>query len=337
MADTALRILFAAANPRETPPLRLGEEMRAIEDKIRSSEHRASFDLRSAWAVRADDLLQQMNEIRPNVLHISGHGAATGEVLLEDAHGAQKPVSPAALRALFESFGAWLQVVVLNACYSARQAGALVESVDVVIGMSEEIGDRAAMVFAASLYRALGFGESVGAAFRQGLAALQLEGLAGEEHTPDLLTRAGVDAERLTLVGDRNTGAAARRARDRAVPEALRQLLQAGTELISVVDPDTHESADGAATIFVVLRMRHSDAAYVVEADGTTEVGVAAEQLAHRLLPRGQARGYDWTLVHQNKEMKGWLTLETAGLRSGDDVLLHGNHRQPSWSPDYAS
>ncbi len=120
-----IRILFAAANPRDTSPLRLGEEMREIESKLRGAEERSSFEIRSAWAVRADDLLQEMNAFRPNVLHVSGHGVASGEIVLEDSAGLAKSVPPAALKALFSDFGRWLQVVVLNACYSEVQADAL--------------------------------------------------------------------------------------------------------------------------------------------------------------------------------------------------------------------
>lgn len=335
MSSTPLRILFAAANPRDTEPLRLAEEMREIEGKLRSSQHRASFDLRSAWAVRADDLLQHMHEVRPNVLHISGHGATTGEIVLEDAGGAARAVAPEALQALFESFGQWLQIVVLNACYSGKQAAALAQTIDVVVGMNNSVGDRAAIVFAASFYRALGFGMSVGAAFTQGIVALKLEGIP-EHPIPELLTRDGVDASKLTLVGEHSSAAASRRARDPAVPEPLRRLLANGTELIALPEkgaPAQSGPADESRLIFLALGMRHSEVNYVIEADQTLNVGYAAEQLAWRILPRSQAAEYEWTLESGGRKLKDWLTLETAGLRTGDEVLLTGNHRHPQWSP----
>jgi hypothetical protein len=54
-------------------------------------------------------------------------------------------------------------------------------------------------IFAASFYRALGFGRSVQEAFDQGKVALLLEGIP-EEHTPELLVRAGVNASHMFLV-----------------------------------------------------------------------------------------------------------------------------------------
>ena len=77
-----VKILFLAANPKNTPTLQLDEEIRAITQKIRSSEYRDSLELISAWAVRADDLLQVFNEHKPHIVHFSGHGSSEGEIIL---------------------------------------------------------------------------------------------------------------------------------------------------------------------------------------------------------------------------------------------------------------
>jgi len=90
-------------------------------------------------------------------------------------------------------------VVVLNACFSRDQAEAIVEVIDCAIGMKQEIGDEAAIAFAASFYSAVGYGRSVEDAFEQAKVALLLKGIP-EEDTPTLLVRAGVDAGQLFLV-----------------------------------------------------------------------------------------------------------------------------------------
>jgi len=69
-------VLFLAANPMQLQPLQLGEECRAIEDKIRAAKFRDRIRFRSRWAARAGDLLQALNEDSPSVLHFSGHGAS---------------------------------------------------------------------------------------------------------------------------------------------------------------------------------------------------------------------------------------------------------------------
>ncbi|GAC1392727.1 MAG: hypothetical protein NVSMB38_17290 [Ktedonobacteraceae bacterium] len=137
-------------------------------------------------------MIQYLNQHKPQIVHFSGHGSQTGEIILVDSSGSPKPVSPRAIKALFTTLRDNIQLVVLNACYSRLQAEAIIEIIDCVIGMNDTIGDRAATIFAASFYRAIGFGRSVQEAFDQGKAALLLEGIP-EESTPELVVKAGVD------------------------------------------------------------------------------------------------------------------------------------------------
>lgn len=192
-------ILFLAANPSGTARLALDREAREIREKIRAAEHRATLHFRSEWAVRPDDLLQYLNEFRPQAVHFSGHGEAS-EILLNDESGRSQPVSRQALRALFALHRNSVRLVVLNACFSKTQAQAIVEEIDCAVGMSREIGDEAAIVFAAAFYRKLGFGASVADAHAEGCVALMLRNIP-EETTPQLLVKAGVDAHQVFLAG----------------------------------------------------------------------------------------------------------------------------------------
>jgi hypothetical protein len=71
--------------------------------------------------------------------------------------------------------------------------------------MHTEVGDRAAIAFAAAFYRALASGRSVRAAFDQGKLAIELENLRGVK-TPRLLVREGVDPDRVFVLEERATG-----------------------------------------------------------------------------------------------------------------------------------
>lgn len=326
-----IKILLAAANPTDTSQLRLGEEAREIEAKIRAGKHRDSFEVRSIWALRPDDLLQQLNEFEPQVVHFSGHGAESGEIVLEDEHGATSPLSPEALAALFDAFDGTVQIVFLNACYSDVRADALLNAVDVVIGMNNPIGDRAAIIFASSVYRALAFGKSVDEAYRQGLAALKIEGIEGAD-TPVVRSREGVDPVKVALAGEFTTAAAARRSRDPGVPERLRRMLQDGTALIPI-GSGTARGTDDSSLLFLELALRTSATTFVVAVDRRCTIGDAAAQSAERLLGQVDADDYDWTFVDGNNVLEDFLTLEMAGLSSGDRVLLVGNHRRPEWAP----
>jgi hypothetical protein len=200
-----IKILFLSANPVKVlavdpvskrplvdMPLRLDDEVRAIQKQIRATDHRDSLDFVVRPAVRASDLLQVFNEVRPDIVHFSGHGSDGAELILVDDNGKEQPVSKAVIEALFQTMKENIRVVVLNACSSKPQATAIVKHVDCAIGMSRPIGDNAAILFAAAFYSAIGFGKSVHQAFDQGILAMKIA--KNPEHsTPKLLSRKGVD------------------------------------------------------------------------------------------------------------------------------------------------
>lgn len=187
-----IKVLFLAANPLKDNYLKLDVEVRSITEKIRASEHRDSLQLIAALAVRPDDLLQLLNQHQPHIVHFSGHGSESGEIILADNNGNPQAVSVKAMKALMKTLKDNIQVVILNACYSKEQATAITEVINCAIGMNSAIKDPAAIIFAASFYRAVGFGRTAQEAFDQGIAALALEGFA-DESTPELLVKDGVD------------------------------------------------------------------------------------------------------------------------------------------------
>lgn len=84
-----------------------------------------------------------LNEHKPHIIHFSGHGSPNGEIILVDdnlvdGNRVPKPISPEALRRLFQVVANSTKVVLLNACYSQIQAEAIKDFVDCVIGMNSE-------------------------------------------------------------------------------------------------------------------------------------------------------------------------------------------------------
>jgi len=180
-----IKILFLAANPLDTPLLRLDEEVRAIDQALRQAEYR-SFDIRSHWAVRVDDLQELLLRHQPDIVHFSGHGSQRNEIILQDTAGNPAPVRASALRSLFRVLKDNIRCVVLNACYTAEQATAIAEVIDCVIGMSDAITDTASIQFSTAFYRALGYGQSVQTAFDLGGNLIDLSNLL-EAHKPVLI------------------------------------------------------------------------------------------------------------------------------------------------------
>jgi CHAT domain-containing protein len=196
-----IRILFLAANPKDTQPLRLDAEVRAIDQSLQKAEFRDRFELRQQWAVQVLDIQHHLLRHKPDIVHFSGHGSRASEIILEDVTGNSRPVSTRALSQLFTVLKDNIKCVVLNACYSEQQAQTIAQSIDCVVGMSKAIGDEAAVGFAAAFYQALAFGRDVKTAFNLGCAQISLNGL-NEQHTPKLLAN---DVNPTTVFFARNT------------------------------------------------------------------------------------------------------------------------------------
>jgi hypothetical protein len=90
---------------------------------------------------------------------------------------------------------------VLSACYSELQAIELLAHVNCIVGMRGSLREDVARSFAIGFYGGLGEGESVKAAYKQGCAAISLEGLSDSDR-PQLKVRDGVDAAQLVLTAD---------------------------------------------------------------------------------------------------------------------------------------
>jgi CHAT domain/AAA domain len=179
------RILFLTADPSNASRLRLNQELRDIQEKLRLANLRDEFLLESRTSARPGDLSQAILDFKPHIVHFCGHGTSTGELCFEDELGQVKPVTFKALAALFKLVADTVNCVVLNACYSNLQARAIAEHICCVVGMQDAIGDKAAIAFAVGFYKALGAGETIERAYEFGCAEIGLENIP-EELTPVL-------------------------------------------------------------------------------------------------------------------------------------------------------
>lgn len=199
-----ITILFLASNPTDTVRLQLDEESRQIDLALREAAFRGQFTLEKHYAVRATDLPPLLMRYQPNIVHISGHGADDGQILLVGEDGRIQPVPPDVLARLFALLRDKVRCVVLNACFSEPQARAIAQSIECVIGLSDAVSDQAALRFSIAFYQALAYGRDLGTAFE--LACLQLELVGtGEADVPRLITRDPASA-RLVMADPERAG-----------------------------------------------------------------------------------------------------------------------------------
>ncbi len=182
------RILIVSADPRDSCRLRLGQEYREISQCVqRSGVH--GIEVQQHFAVRPSDLSQALLDFNPTILHFSGHGNDEGDICLEDSQGYTMYVSSEALADLIFHFKETLQLVVLNACFSASEADAISQHVPYVVGMQNAIGDLAAIAYSVGLYQALAAGRTVEESHHLGCTQIRIQGL--DEHlTPQLFMNA---------------------------------------------------------------------------------------------------------------------------------------------------
>jgi CHAT domain-containing protein len=128
-------ILYRAANPLETERLALDVEARALQHELKGSD----FELVTRWAVEPLDLLRELPDQKPMVVHFSGHGGqragasarthrdvadlpSSPESIEESGlyfqgpDGRAQSVSADALAEAFRVAGASVKLVVLSAC-----------------------------------------------------------------------------------------------------------------------------------------------------------------------------------------------------------------------------
>ncbi len=146
-------------------PLNIEAEQRAVRRGLAGANVRPDY----LPAANAESLVSDVSEARPRIVHFIGHGSLDGiELAYEQSYF--ESASGEALRAIFDGKG--VQLVVLNACYSASQANALLGAVGAVVGTSGTLADQATPRFSGAFYRALARGGTVGEAMQDGVAAV---------------------------------------------------------------------------------------------------------------------------------------------------------------------
>ncbi len=194
-----LRVLYLTANPDMN--LRTEVEVRDVQQAVRRATHRDLIEISYRPAATPEDLLDGLNDLRPHVVHFSGH-AGSAAILFDNASIDTPDGRKVTFDLLSRALGATADppmLLVLNGCDTLDGAEVLLDSTPVVIAMASDITDLAASAFAARFYSAIASAQPVGPAVQQGSVALDLAGL-NEGWKPNVRARDDVELDQLVLV-----------------------------------------------------------------------------------------------------------------------------------------
>jgi hypothetical protein len=164
----------------------LDAEENAIREVLGSSEDKKTFDFESRGAVTKDLLIDHLLKIKPNILHISGHGNTDEQLLLEDVEGYKEEVSLQKLSDVLSGFTAHIDCVFLNTCHSLAGIQDFNKNIPYIIGMRNEIPDDVAISFSKNFYNALFNGRTIKDAFKIALTRIAMTD-QGDEFIPKLI------------------------------------------------------------------------------------------------------------------------------------------------------
>jgi hypothetical protein len=195
-----LNVLYLTADTDRNHRLRVDAEMSRVKEAIRGSEYRDNITIDYAPAARLKTLQDGLNNHRPQIIHFSGHGNASGIAM--DNGKIRNPASDSLSFSLLAKALAATDspptVVVLNSCNSSGARNVLLKQGLIVVSMKTSISDLAAISFAPRFYAAIASGQSIKAAFGQGQVAVENASIS-EADTPELFCPDNINPAKVIL------------------------------------------------------------------------------------------------------------------------------------------
>lgn len=145
------------------------------------------------------DIIKEIATCHPDILHFSGHGNEDGLLCVHSGVGDVEYIAPSKL---FESLSGccdFIQVVVLAACYSSKQADKIAKVVNFVVCAEDKILVSAVHLFSEVFYAALTSGSSIQESFDLGVAQLKMND-PSYSNVLKLVVKQGLDPKKLSLI-----------------------------------------------------------------------------------------------------------------------------------------
>lgn len=193
------KILFVSANAIPGAALRVDDEYKEVKRQLHRSKNFETprYNPSSTW----EEVIDEIKGYKPDIVHFSAHGSPSEQIVLNNEHGKPAAISTKALALLFRVMKGNVRVVVMNSCFSARQARAIARFVGCVVGVKLRLADDTAIKFSPRFYEALAEGVSVAAAYDAAMISVY-GGHPGNDQVPKLL-KGAVPPDEIVFVKSR--------------------------------------------------------------------------------------------------------------------------------------
>ncbi len=197
----SVRIAFLTTNPSRASSLRTDIEARDVHQAVLKSANRDLVEIRHLPAARVSDLLDALNEFKPNIIHFSGHGGE--ETLVFDNQFADEDggieIDFELVNKIVSATVQPPDLLVFNACDTLDGAEIFLETVSTVVAMASAINDAAACFFSVQFYSAIASGQSIAAALEQGKVVLEVAGMKDSE-LPSIICAENIDPNSIKFI-----------------------------------------------------------------------------------------------------------------------------------------
>lgn len=142
--------MFVSSVPEDKNYIDVGQESDTISEVLEIMKQDSKFQFIHKHGIIRGKFREILQDYKPDIIHFSGHGGEKEGLVFQD----NEEISKEMLRDIFDGLHI-IQLIYLNACYSAKQTDALKDLTNVknIIGMNKSIADYIAIQFSTNFYK----------------------------------------------------------------------------------------------------------------------------------------------------------------------------------------
>jgi len=179
MSSSSLKkILFLGASPRDCDAIQINLESENIVATINLQKYKFIKELN----VTNKNILNSIRQIKPQIVHFSGHGTDNYLITHPEQDIGQHDVLRNEIFFRIIKKTTSIKCVVLNCCYSETLANMLIKikHINAVIGTTNKIKNQTCIKFSSGFYESLGNSHSFYEAFEDGKLNIAAQNIIGE-------------------------------------------------------------------------------------------------------------------------------------------------------------